>query len=82
MIVIAKYLPSVPLTMSQITINKDMKSQKRFVLDGSDTKNALPSSMLKNSWIEISGLSWLLLDEFDVHRTHPSNFNIISNLVN
>ena len=81
MIVIAKYLHSVPLAMSQITINKDMKSHERFVLDGSDAKNALPSSILKKPWSELSGLSWILMDD-DVQRTHTSNFYINTNLVN
>ena len=67
--------------MSQITVNKDMKSQKRFVLDGSDAKNALPSSILKKPWSELSGLSWILMDD-DIQRTHTSNFYINSNLVN
>ena len=81
MIVIAKYLPSVPLTMSQITINKDMKSHERFVLDGSDAKNALPSSILKKPWSELSGLSWIMMDD-DVQITDTSNFYSNSNLVN
>ena len=58
-----------------------MKSQKRFVLDGSDAKNALPSSILKKPWSELSGLSWIMMDD-DVQITHASNFYINSKLVN
>ncbi len=82
MIVNPKYLSYKHSTMSQITINQDIKSHERFVLDGSDAKNALPSSMLKEPWIELSGLSWILIDDFDVQRTHTSNFYIDSRMVN
>ena len=63
--------------MSLITLTKD-----RSVLVQNDAKNALPSSMLKKPWTELSGLFWILIDEYDVQRTHASNFYPYSNLVN
>ena len=50
--------------MSLITITKDMKKPDyEEILVGSDAKNALPSRIMDASWTEITGLSWLFIED-------------------
>ena len=50
--------------MSLIAITKDMKApDRKTVLVRSDAKNALLTRTLRESWSELSGLSWIFLDD-------------------
>lgn len=63
--------------MSLITITKDMKTpDRKTVLVRSDAKNALPTRTLRESWSELSGLSWIFLDD-EIYST--SNYYTMKN---
>ena len=66
------------LTMSLIAITKDMKTpDRKTVLVRSDPKNALLTRTLRESWSELSGLSWIFLDD-EIISTQ-SNYSTMKN---